>query len=39
MSNIHNVFNSFCTIDMNTTKDPMSYNELAVPNLTTNENN
>ena len=24
---------------MNTTKDPISYNELAAPNLTTNGNN
>ena len=39
MCNIHNVFNSFCTIDMNTTNVPISYNELAAPNLTINENN
>ncbi len=39
MCNIHNVFNSFFTIDMNTTKDPIPYNELEAPNLITNENN
>ena len=43
MCNINNAFNSFCTTDMNTTKDPdgnlISYNELATTNLTTDKNN
>ena len=43
MCNINNAFNSFCTTDMNTTKDPdgnlISYNELATTNLTTDQNN
>ena len=43
MCNIYNACNSFCTTDMNTTKDPegnlLSYNELATTNLTTDENN
>jgi hypothetical protein len=41
--NIENAYNSFCTTDMNTTKDLegnlISYNELATTNLTTDENN
>lgn len=43
MCNIDYAFNSICTTDMNTTKDPednlISYSELATTNLTKDENN